>query len=122
MMPPDDLLFRLWRALVRVDEDQDTFGDAFLWMHGHPCPSDEWERRFVTRFFFLRKDRWKEGSRYVPLSGVAAFAAAPWAVVEEDAGTPDAPRMEDFINTMKDAIHKETHKERQPKGKGGQRP
>ncbi len=121
-MPPDDVLRKLWRALVRVDEDRDTFGDAFLWMHRHPCEAEEWEHRFVTRFYFMRKDRWKASSLLVPL----ASATLPSATHEEDGdGEQEAAgdtHREQFINTLRDAIHKETHKKRQPKGKGKRRP
>lgn len=117
-MPPDDVLRKLWRALVRVDEDRDTFGDAFLWMHRHPCEADEWEHRFVTRFYFMRKDRWKASSLLVPL----ASATLPSATHEEDGDGSGGEQEKQFINTLRNGIHKETHKKRQPKGKGKRRP
>ncbi len=126
MIPPDDLLRKLWRALVRVDEDRDTFGDAFLWMHRHPCEAREWGRRFVTRFYFMRKERWSADSRFVPLD-----SAYPPPEGREDDGEDDDDdsghgKHEEnetrFINTLRDAIHKETHKDRDPKKKGRRRP
>mgnify|MGYP006956032137 FL=1 len=121
-MPTDDVLRKLWRALVRVDEDRDTFGDAFLWMHHHPCPREEWEHRFVTRFYFMRKDRWEAASRLVPLD--TSTRARPTNEETDDRKLEDAgePWRETFIKELKDAIHKETHKKRQPKGKGKRRP
>lgn len=121
-MPPDDVLRKLWRALVRVDEDRDTFGDAFLWMHRHPCEADEWEHRFVTRFHFMRKDRWARASAHVPLDGVALPVADSGHDWEEDGDGSGGEQEKQFINTLRNGIHKETHKKRQPKGKGKRRP
>ncbi len=114
MMPPDDLIRKLYRALVRADEDRDTFDDVFLWMHRHPCLADEYEHRFVTRFYFFRKDRWLEASRFVPLSSAVEPTTAPY----DGGGGAGGTQKEQFINTLRDAIHKATRKKRQPKAKG----
>lgn len=116
MTPPDDLLRKLYGALVHTDEDRDTFNDAFLWMHRHPCAESEYEHRFVTRFYFLRKDRWTIASHFVPIGNAALVQACD--ACEEDEDNIAVAREEDFINELKYAIHQETHKNGKPKEKG----
>ena len=113
-MPPDDLIRRLYRVLVHCDEDRDTFNDTFLWMCKHPCSPEEYEHRFVTRFYFFRKDRWALNAKYVALGSISAPVAVFDSYDMEENNDTIEEHREQFINTLKDAIHKETHTNRQP--------
>lgn len=132
-MPPDDLLRRLYAALVRKDEDRDTFNDTFLYLYSHPCPFEEYGRRFVTRFYFLRKERWQRQTKEfsvgtlpdIPQSDVSPDTApdalsdtsVPCAALRGSAlkanNTTPVYNETSFLNSLKHAISQETHKKRQ---------
>ena len=127
-MPPDELLRQLYAALVHRDEDRDTFNDAFLYLYSHPCSSEEYGHRFVTRFYFLRKERWQRSAREFSLDTLPDIPQYDIALdAPSDASVPCAALQgsghkannaagvnneKQFLNALKHAISEEAHKKR----------
>lgn len=89
-MPPDELLRRLYAALVYRDEDRDTFNDTFLYLYSHPCPAGEYGHKFVTRFYFLRKERWMRQSKEFPVDTLPDIPLSDPALDAADSFSLDA--------------------------------
>lgn len=103
-MRDERLLRRLYQQLVHNDLDRDVYQDTFLWMERNPCPSQQYESRFHNRFRWLRVEAWQKGRE--------SSLTNPDTIGEEESEPlPQSKETkEELINTLRNAISKETHK------------
>lgn len=103
-MRDERTLRRLWQRLVHTEKDRDIYQDAFLWMEKHPCESSQYEARFRNRFQWLRVGMWQKEKGSVRLN-----ADCPAGSDDEDITPLSMETKEEFVNNLRNAIHKETH-------------